>query len=128
MIDKAEKSELESNWADYYVEVHEHDVAPSENVISTHFVYKVKSEEKNKKRLKERLCPHGNRGKMKHEIRKDSATAQFDVIRLICSIAAILRLRLGCIDIKGAYLQSGPITRDIYVRPPRECNTPRAIL
>lgn len=100
----------------------------AENVISAHFVYKVKSDEKGKKRLKARLCPHGNRDKMKDTIRKDSATAQFDVIRLICSIASILRMRLGCIDVKGAYLQSGPITRDIYVKPPRECNVPRGIL
>lgn len=28
--------------------------------------------------------------------------------------------RLECIDIKGAYLQSGPNLREICVRPPRE--------
>lgn len=76
-------------------------------------------------RLKARLCPHGNRDKMKHQIRKDSATAQFDVIRLLLSIATILQLRLGCVDIKGVYLQSGPIQRKIFVRPSKEITSER---
>lgn len=128
LLDKSVKNELDANWKGSYIEVNENNVAPDANVISAHFVYKVKVEEKDKKRLKARLCPHGNRDKMKHEVRKDSATAQFDVIRMICSIASILMMKLGCIDIKGAYMQSGPIKRDIYIRPPRECNAPRGIL
>lgn len=128
LVDKAVKAELDENWSDSYISVHEKKVAWNENIISAHFVYKVKTEEKGVRRLKARLCPHGIRDKMKDNIRKDSATAQFDVIRLICRIASVLRLRLGCIDVKGAYLQSGPITRDIYVRPPRECGSPRGVL
>lgn len=85
----------------------------------------VKQEENGKKRLKDSLCPHGNRDKMKNNIRKDSATAQFDVIRLFCSIATILNFRLGFLDIQKAYLQSGPIQREIFVRPPRECGADR---
>lgn len=78
--------------------------------------------------MKPRLCSHGNRDKDKDGIRKDSSTAQFDIIRLIASITASLNLSLASIDIKGAYLQSGPIKRDIYIRPPRECFTKRGTL
>lgn len=63
---------------------------------------------------------------MKESACKDSEdTAQFDVIRLFCSIATILQFRLGFLDIQGAYIQSGPIQRDIYVSPPPECGAPR---
>lgn len=68
--------------------------------------------------LKARICPHGNRDVEKDYVRKDSATAQYDVILLILAIVTFLPFRLGLVDIKGAYLQSGPIRRDIYVRPP----------
>lgn len=70
--------------------------------------------------MKARLCPHGNRDKMKNDVRKDSSTAQFDEILLLLSLASMLHFRLGCIDIKGAYLQSGPIRRQIYILPPPE--------
>lgn len=128
ILDKAVRSELEVNWKDAYVPIIESDVPRKANVITSHFVFKIKKEEGGKMRLKARLCPHGNRDKMKNDIRKDSATAQFDVIRLFCSMAAVLQFRLGCLDIKGAYLQSGPIQREIFVRPPKECGSIRGML
>lgn len=54
---------------------------------------------------------------MKDDIRKDSATAQFGVIRLIISVATYMDANLGFVDISGVYMQSGPIRRTIYVRP-----------
>lgn len=128
VIQKAVKTEYDSNWADAYVEVKDRDVPKGANVIGSHIVYKVKVEENNRKRLKARLCPHGNHDDEKDSVRKDSATAQFDVIRLLCSIATILGFKLSCLDIKGAYLQSRPIQRDIYVRPPPELQMKRSIL
>lgn len=125
LIDKDVQKELRSNWDDAYIAVQEEAVPIGANLISSHFGYKVKQEENGRKRLKARLCPHGKRDKMKDNIRKDSATAQFDEIRLVCSIATILHFRLGCLDIQGAYFQSGPIQREIFVRPPRECGADR---
>lgn len=71
-------------------------------------------------KLKGWICPHGNRDVMKNDVRNDSATAQFDVIRLMLSVTAILPFRIGLVDISGIYMQSVPIKRKIYVRPPRE--------
>lgn len=34
----------------------------------------------------------------------------------------ILGLNLSTADLKGAYMLSGPIQREVYVRPPRDCN------
>lgn len=78
--------------------------------------------------MKARMCPHGNRDSGKDSVRKDSATAQFDVIRLMMSIATLLSFYVGLIDIQGAYLQSGPIKRDILVLPPIEVGEKRGIL
>lgn len=61
----------------------------------------------------------------KKNIRKDSSTAQFDIIRILWMVVALLGFRLGMADIKGAYLQSGPIRRTIYVRPSIEWQGPR---
>lgn len=113
---------------DIHDEVDERTIKGNANVIPSHIVYKVKNEENNVKRMKARLCPNGNRDRMKTTVRKDSATAQFDEIRLLLSLASIFMFRLGCIDIKGAYLQSGPVKRCIYVRPPQDLGIPRYIL
>lgn len=70
--------------------------------------------------MKGRICPHGNRDKKKDKIRKDSTNAQFDVIRILLFLAVMLGFPIGAADVKGAYLKSAPITRDLYVRPPKE--------
>ena len=44
------------------------------------------------------------------------------IIRLMLCLSAMFGFRLGHLDVKGAYMQSGPIKRDIYVRPPKELN------
>lgn len=82
-------------------------------MCSSMIVYKVKCEELGRKRLKERLCPHGNKEIEFGNIRNDSSNAQFDIIRLLLSIASLLSFRLGCVDIKAAYIQSGTISREL---------------
>ena len=89
-------------------------------MISSHVVYKVETSENGSKTLKARIVPHGNSGNEKENIRKDSSTAQFDDIRLLLVVTTLLGMRLTMADIKGAYLQGGPIQREIFVRPPRE--------
>lgn len=78
--------------------------------------------------LKARIAPHGNHESDKEDIGKDSSTSQLFVIRLLMSLVPFLGFKIGMADIKGAYLQSGPIRRVLYVRPPREWNEPRGVL
>lgn len=120
LIDKAVKEEVEDAWKDAFTEVSEQQVPFDANIISSHIIYKIKIDEKGTKRLKARLCPHGNRDRGKGTIRSDSSNVQFDIMRLLLSLTTVFRFRLGCIDVKAAYLQSGPIARDLYVRPPTE--------
>lgn len=70
--------------------------------------------------MKARICPHGNKDDLKDDIQKDSATAQYDSIRILIYIATFMPMRLGVVDIGGTYMRSGPITREIYVRRPKE--------
>lgn len=120
IVEQTFAKEHESNWSDAYETVVEKDVPREANIITSHVVYKVKTDEQGERELKARIVPHGNRDLEKDSIRKDSATAQLCVIRLLLSIVTFLGFRLGFADIKGAYLQSGPIQRQIYVRPPKE--------
>ena len=90
------------------------------NIISSHHFFHVKTDgEEGKLKLKCRLVPHGNRDAEKDSICKDSATAQFDCIRLLLSLATIFHLTLASLDVSAAYLQAGRLGRDIYMRPPK---------
>lgn len=68
--------------------------------------------------MKARIVPHGNHGDEKDTARKDSSNASLFVVRLLLSLVTFLGYRIGTADIKGGFLQSGPITRQIFVRPP----------
>lgn len=64
--------------------------------------------------------PHGNPDSEKDGIRKALVSAQLNIIRLVLSISRIIDLGLATVDIKEAYVQSWPIRRKLYVRPPLE--------
>lgn len=74
VMDKATKEEVELTWKGAYEEVTEEEVPSHANIIGSHIFYKVEVEDGGRKRMKERLFPHGNREKMRHTVRKDSAT------------------------------------------------------
>lgn len=128
VLEEAFEREHNSNWSDAYVCVPEAEVERKANLITSHVVYKVKTDEKSERTMKARIVPHGNRDKEKDDIRKDSATVQLDIIRLLLSLTTFMGFRLAAIDITGAYLQIGPINRNIYVRPPKEWNGVRGVL
>lgn len=53
-LDKSVTSEPDSNWSDAYESVPEETVSRGADVITSHFLYKLKKEENGKKRLKVR--------------------------------------------------------------------------
>ena len=128
LLEQAFEKEHDSNWVEAYGQVGERDIPAHANVITSHVVYKLKTDEIGNRDLKARIVPHGNHDAEKDEIRKDSSTAQLFVIRLLFSVVTFLGFRLRMADIKGAYLQSGPITREIFVQPPRKWTGPRGTL
>lgn len=90
------------------------------NIVRSHVLYKIKQDVNGSKSLKARICPHGNEDRLKDDIRKDSTNAPIALIRLTLAYAALSQFHVFTTDMKGAYLQSGPILRDLYVSAPRE--------
>jgi hypothetical protein len=117
LLDKAVKGE-QTNYLTACNPVHFRDLPAQSNVISSHLFFSIKQSSDGHLKLKCRMVPNGNRDREKAGLRTDSATAQFGTIRLLLSLAVLLKLRLSSIDISGAYLQAEPLTRDIFVRPP----------
>lgn len=72
--------------------------------------------------MKAHIVPHGNRDRMKDDVRNFPVTAQLNIIRLMLSMTSFFPMRLGVVDISGAYMQSGPIRIEVFVRPLREWN------
>lgn len=69
--------------------------------------------------MKAPLLPHVKRDMERGHIRKDASNTQFDIICLMISISTMSRFSIGCIGVKSAYLQSGPISWELYVLPPK---------
>jgi hypothetical protein len=117
MIEKAVETERQ-NHLNVVEEKSYAQAGPQVNVLSTHSFLKVKFEDGSYK-LKSRLDPHGNRDEEKDALRKDSSTDQSSVIRLVLAIAMLHKFSVCSIDVVAAYLQSGPLPRRVFVRPPR---------
>lgn len=123
LIDDSIKSELDTNWIDAYTSIPLKELPKSANIIGSHFVFKIKEDESHQLKMKARLVLHGNRDRDRYSVRRDSASADLSIVRLIILLAIILGFEISTADVKGAYMQSGPIQREIYVRPPSRINT-----
>ena len=96
------------------------DIPPDANVISSHTVYKIKMEENNQLRLKARIAPHGNEDSMKDQLKTDCCMCSPIGIRIILTIATIMKWAIARADAKAAFMKTGRAERDVYVKPPRE--------
>jgi Reverse transcriptase (RNA-dependent DNA polymerase) len=83
-------------------------------------LYKVKTDEAGKHKLKARLVLHGNKEQAADDIQSDAASSHFSLIRMILTIAAMMNFELAGVDAMKAYHQSGRPPRHILVRPPAE--------
>lgn len=60
------------------------------NLITSHVIYMVKIDEEGNHKMKSLIFPDRNKDSSKNYLRKYSATAQHDAIRLLLSIAPCL--------------------------------------
>lgn len=98
------------------------------NVISSHFIYKLKTNDDGSLLLKGRIVVHGNRDAQKDIVRIDSASADIMTVRFVINLSATLGFNLATADIRGAHMHSGQIMRDVYVIPPQDCHRKRGII
>lgn len=119
--------EVTENWASVTEEVSAQEMPRDANLLSTHFVFKIKKTEQDERMLKARLVVHGNRDEEKDEVRKDAIAADMMMTRLVLALGMIMNFSFGVADIKGAFMQSGPAHRDIYIIPPAAYKSRRKV-
>ena len=90
------------------------------NIVSSHVVYRWKDRNTPRERLKARIVPHGNRDRDREHLRSDSPSMKPEVLRVLCSYAVDMGFDLRAIDIKTAFLRTGQLDREVFVRPPPE--------
>ena len=59
------------------------------------------------------------------EIPRDSPTVGKGAMRIFLSVAGLQQWTVKTTDIKSAFLQGKELDREIYVKPPKESNTPK---
>ena len=118
IVDKAIQAEI-GVYSKAVQSIERRNLPPRPNIVHSHALFTIKLESQERLRLKCRLVPHGNRDGERHTVRKDSNSASLFAIRLLLSLSALLKLRLFSVDIKGAYMQARPLSRRIFMCPPK---------
>lgn len=108
ILDQALNSELTTNWKGVYTTVHETCIPHGANVISSHIVFKTKDDEDGNLKLKARLVLHGNRDRDRFSVRRDSASVDLSVVRIVLSLASILDFKVATADVTEAYMHQIP--------------------
>lgn len=118
LIDDAISKGLQSNWQDAYTPLLAHLVSSNPNVIGSHFISNIKEDGNGKLKLKARIVLHRKRNRDRYNVRRDSASADLLIVRLVTSLSTVLGFTLVSADVKDACMQSDPIQRELSVRPP----------
>ena len=119
---KAKRTELEKfDEFDVYDEV----IDEGQKTIGCRWVLTEKFKE-GKKCVKARLCVRGDLEDTQ-EIRTDSPTVRKGNINILLVVAATEGWTITTSDVTAAFLQSGQIERDIFVKPPCERRVPGMI-
>ena len=114
-IQDAKEKEIE-NWRvnDVYSEVED----TGQHAISTRWVITEKMKE-GKPVTKARLVARGFEEETYH-LQKDSPTCLKESVKLALAIASTMGWECKSLDVKAAYLQGNPISRELFLRPPPE--------
>lgn len=95
-------------------------VARTDNVISSDIIYKIKDDDDCQWKLKARLVLQENCGKGRYSVLRDSTSAYLSVVCLPISLSVILGFDIATAYVNRAYIQSSPIKRKVFVRPPKQ--------
>ena len=94
------------------------------SVIATEWVLVEKEKLDGTKIIKARLCLRGDQEKSLHKIPRESPTVNKISIKILITIAVSQGWDVRSCDVERAFLQSDPIEREVYVRPPLELSLP----
>ena len=96
-----------------------------QQLMSLRWVLKPKVIE-NRQSMKARLVARGFEETV--NFRTDSPTCLHSSVRVVLAIISSKKWTLKSLDYKTAFLQGNPISRELYVKPPKEANTEKVWL
>lgn len=118
IINEVFKCEYVDNWRDAYTPSNEWDLTRDANVISSRFQIKVKKGKSTNLELNDSMVLHRHLDDEMDELYKHSISKDMVLTLLGVAIVFIINSPFRVAHISGAYMQSGTIGRNLYVRPP----------
>jgi len=101
------------------------DVPKDANIIGSRFDLSIKHIETENPRYKARFIAQGYNDIEKENLVHTASTLKVISLRTILAIAAVKQWKIWTHDVTQAFLQSeSEMTRDVYLRPPKEFNLP----
>lgn len=101
--------------------VYKTDITKHSNIIYSHTIYKIKTNDDKTLKLKSRIAPQGNQDRIKMDMRSDCNLCFPCGLIISLSIASLKCVRVRKADVKSAFPQNDQAKRDVYVILPREC-------
>ena len=95
------------------------------NMIATEWVLVRKDKPDGSTVVKARLCLRGDQEEALHKIPRESPTVNKISVKVLLTLAVSQGWDIRSCDVERAFLQSEPIGRDVFVKPPVELQLPR---
>ena len=89
-------------------------------VMNNHVIHKVNENNDGSLKIRAQIAPHGNRDKERDSLKTDLAQCPPTGIRILASIATIIKWAVSKIDFVSAFLQIGDAKRDVCIITPCE--------
>ena len=119
VLENAFQSELKS-FLETVEQIPWSDVPDGSNIIGSHGIFKMKTNDDGSLKLKARIALHGNEDSQKAEMKTDCCICSPTGIRIVVMVAAFFGWCLNLLDSLTAFLQTGDASRLVYVIPRKE--------
>lgn len=93
------------------------DVLRNANIISSHLLYNIRTNNDRSLKIKAHVAPYGNRDSSKVMLRSECFMSPSIGLRLFASLASLKKWRVTKIDVTTSSLRTGSADRDVYVVP-----------
>lgn len=88
-------------------------VPPGANFISSHTLYRIKTNDDGSYKLKSRISPHHNEDDLRSDLSSDCATCSPAGLINVGSIGSLKKWKVHKANVKSAFLQTGSAARDV---------------
>lgn len=112
--------EQEEKFLESFERIHVCKIPRDVNVIDCPALYKIKVLENGALCCKARIATHGTQDREEDNLDTDYEMCPQIGVRMLLSTCALMQWHLTKLYIKGAFLQSGEASRDVYVILPKE--------